>query len=272
MEERRLRTDNNPVAALFELISSRRPTAAHPYQWPTIGWMNDLPQATREDALAYYRTFYSPGERLHRLRRRLSPPTRCWRRSTQPSHRCRPATTPPAPVRAIEPTQQGERRTVLKREAQLPFVTLAYHVPNLSSADGPALEVLSAVPRRRQERAAATSTWCTRSAWRATSARSYELTSVDPGLFFVYAQPLPGKPAAQLEKELLARDRTRCRRTAGERARAVEGEERLEAGFVLGAGFALLSSHAAGPVRGRRRLALARHLRAQHPRRHRRRL
>ena len=60
MEERRLRTDNNPVAALFELISSAA-YSAHPYQWPTIGWMNDIAQATREDALAFYHTYYTPG-------------------------------------------------------------------------------------------------------------------------------------------------------------------------------------------------------------------
>src|ERR1700687_2436057 len=59
MEERRLRTDNNPVSSLFEMISSVA-YAAHPYQWPTIGWMDDLRQATRTDALEYYRTYYSP--------------------------------------------------------------------------------------------------------------------------------------------------------------------------------------------------------------------
>src|SRR5215468_4250801 len=59
MEERRLRTDNNPVGSLFELINSVAYTA-HPYMWPTIGWMNDLRQATREDALAFYELYYQP--------------------------------------------------------------------------------------------------------------------------------------------------------------------------------------------------------------------
>src|SRR5215470_15910157 len=59
MEERRLRTDNNPVGSLFELINSVAYTA-HPYMWPTIGWMNDVRQATREDALAFYKLYYQP--------------------------------------------------------------------------------------------------------------------------------------------------------------------------------------------------------------------
>ena len=60
MEERRLRTDNNPICALFEQVSSVA-YAAHPYQWPIIGWMNDLKQATRQDAMDYYHTYYTPG-------------------------------------------------------------------------------------------------------------------------------------------------------------------------------------------------------------------
>ncbi|MFQ5667743.1 MAG: M16 family metallopeptidase, partial [Candidatus Binatia bacterium] len=49
MEERRLRTDNNPVASLFELVDAVAFTA-HPYQWPTIGWMEDVRRLTRDDA------------------------------------------------------------------------------------------------------------------------------------------------------------------------------------------------------------------------------
>src|SRR6266446_5160956 len=59
-EERRLRSDDNPVAALFELINSAAFTA-HPYQWPVIGWMNDIQKATREDVESYYRVYYQPG-------------------------------------------------------------------------------------------------------------------------------------------------------------------------------------------------------------------
>jgi zinc protease len=228
MEERRLRTGNNPVASLFELVSSVA-YAAHPYQWPTIGWMDDIQQLTREDAFAYYRTFYSPGNAfiicvgdfsadalLMQIDKAFAPLPL--------------GTTPPAP-RAIEPTQQGERRTVLKREAQLPFVTLAYHVPNLRSADGPALEVLSAVlSGGKSARLYQQLVYEKRVAHDAGS--SYELTSVDPGLFFVYAQPLPGKTAALLEKEMLAQIQRLQGTAVGERELA-KAKNGLEAGFVL---------------------------------------
>lgn len=229
MEERRLRTDNNPVSALFELVSAVAYTA-HPYQWPTIGWMDDIRQATREDAMAYYRTYYTPGDAfvvcvgdfsadalLAQIDKAFAPV---------------PLGNPPPPVRAIEPAQQGERRTVLKRQAQLPFVTIAYHVPNLSSKDGPALEVLAAVlsggksARLHQQLV-----------YEKRLARdvgtSYELTSADPGLFLLYAQPLPGKAASVLEQELLAQV-DRLQRAAVGAQELTKAKNGLEASFVIG--------------------------------------
>jgi len=229
MEERRLRTDNNPVAALFELMQSVA-FSAHPYQWPTIGWMDDIRQATREDALAYYRLYYSPANAfvlcvgdfsadalLQQIDRAFGPV---------------PMGNVPPPVLAIEPTQQGERRTVLHRQAQLPFVALAYHVPNLSSHDGPALEVLAELlAGGKSSRLHKELVYEKRLARDVGS--SYELTSIDPGLFYVYAQPLPGKSVAVLEKELLAQmDRLTRQPVAAHELTTTKNE--LEASFILG--------------------------------------
>ena len=34
---------------------------AHPYRWPTIGYLSDLRAITRDDLYRHYRTFYVPG-------------------------------------------------------------------------------------------------------------------------------------------------------------------------------------------------------------------
>jgi zinc protease len=229
MEERRLRSDNNPVSALFELLNSVA-YAAHPYMWPTIGWMNDLRMSTREDALAFYRLHYTPGnafvvcvgdfaadQLLDTIDKAFAPI---------------PAGSPPPLVRAVEPEQQGDRRTVLKREAQLPFVAIAYHVPNLRSQNGAALEVMSAVlSGGKSARLHQQLVYEKRLARDVGS--SYDLTSVDPGLFYVYGQPLPGKDAAVLEKELLAQVERLKRQPVGARELA-KAKNGLEAGFILG--------------------------------------
>jgi zinc protease len=199
MEERRLRVDNNPVSDLFEQLSSTA-YAAHPYQFPVIGWMSDIGQATLADALQHYRTYYIPNNAFvvavgdfdsaaltEQIAAAFGP------------IESRP---PPPAVRAIEPVQHGARRVELKREAQLPFVALAHHVPNLrGGADAAALEVLAGIlsggdsARLHQE-------LVYRQRLARDAGASYEYTAIDPGLFTVYAQPLPGKSAASVEAAL----------------------------------------------------------------------
>lgn len=58
MEERRLRTDDNPNAQFAERFNA----AAHmnSYGQPVIGWMNDLEQLTIDDVKKWYRRWYAP--------------------------------------------------------------------------------------------------------------------------------------------------------------------------------------------------------------------
>jgi zinc protease len=105
-------------------------------------------------------------------------------------------------VRAVEPPQRGARRVELKREAQLPFVAMAHHVPNLRSSDAAALEVLAAVlsggDSARLHRELVYRLRLAREA-----GASYDYTSIDPGLFTAYIQPLPGQSAAAAETALV---------------------------------------------------------------------
>ena len=61
---------------------------------------------------------------------------------------------------------------------------------------------------------------------------SYNMTSADPSLFYLYGQPLPGKSTAVLEAELLAHaERLKSTDvTAAELAKAKSG---IEAAFIL---------------------------------------
>lgn len=59
IEERRMRTDNNPEAMLAE---ETRATLFmnSPYHNPVIGWKQEMQQLTREDAIDFYNRFYTP--------------------------------------------------------------------------------------------------------------------------------------------------------------------------------------------------------------------
>ncbi|MDB5640712.1 MAG: peptidase domain protein, partial [Hyphomicrobiales bacterium] len=59
LEERRMRTDSDPSAQLHEAVQAALYTH-HPYGKPIIGWNHEIEDLGREDALSYYRRFYTP--------------------------------------------------------------------------------------------------------------------------------------------------------------------------------------------------------------------
>lgn len=228
VEERRLRTEDNPSAALFELLAATAFTA-HPYQWPIIGWMNDLRQATREDALEYYRIHYAPNNAFvvavgDFVADRLLSEIEKWFGPV-------PAKPAPPAVRSQEPPQQGERRVTLRRPAELPMVALAYHAPNLRSGDGFALEVLASILGDGKSSRLYRRLVYQRQLARAVGTH-YDLLTIDPGLFYVYAQPMPGKSTKAVERALLAEIEA-LQQTPVPESELEKAKTNLEASFLL---------------------------------------
>ncbi len=63
IEERRMRTDNDPGAQLGEAVQAAL-FANHPYGTPIIGWMHEIEDLGRDDAMAYYGRFYTPANAI----------------------------------------------------------------------------------------------------------------------------------------------------------------------------------------------------------------
>ena len=59
LEERRMHCDSDPGAQLGEAVQATLFTH-HPYGIPVIGWGHEIEGLGREDALAYYKRFYTP--------------------------------------------------------------------------------------------------------------------------------------------------------------------------------------------------------------------
>ncbi|HEV7345850.1 MAG TPA: pitrilysin family protein [Devosia sp.] len=59
LEERRQRVEGNPQALLGEEAAATL-YQNHPYRIPVIGWMHEIEQLNREDALAFYDQYYAP--------------------------------------------------------------------------------------------------------------------------------------------------------------------------------------------------------------------
>jgi len=59
MEERRLRTDDNSQALVYEQLMAAAYVSS-PYRNPIVGWMDDLKSLTYQDALDWYQNWYAP--------------------------------------------------------------------------------------------------------------------------------------------------------------------------------------------------------------------
>ncbi|MDR2112322.1 MAG: insulinase family protein, partial [Candidatus Accumulibacter sp.] len=199
MEERRLRTDDQPPAALFEQMRAQA-FQAHPYRVPVIGWMNDLEAMTAQDARDWYERWYVPnnayvvivGDVDHQEVFRLA------------EKYYGPLAARPLPARKPqqEPAQAGMRRLVFKAPADLPIVLMAYKAPVLREvdrdADPYALEMLAAILDGHE--AARFSRNLVREQRLADFAGAgYDAISRGPGLFYLQGSPSAGRTRADLE-------------------------------------------------------------------------
>jgi len=198
LEERRLRTEDNPQSYLYEQVLATA-YQVHPYHWPIIGWMEDLERLTLADAREYYNQYYSPANAFLIVagdfsRQELLP-------KVEQAFAHLPATHAPHQGVGREPTQKGERRVIIKREGLVPALMMGYHVPNLKNPDSYVLDVIEAIlssgkSSRFYERLIREK----QVALRADA--DHSLTSLDPSLFFISAEVLAGKDLLTLEKAI----------------------------------------------------------------------
>ncbi len=212
-EERRLRTDDNPHARLFEAMTAQV-YQAHPYRRPIVGWMNDLDAMTPDDARAFFQRWYTPANAALVVAGDVEvEQVRNWAAQYYGS-----IAAHPLPVRKPreEPLQSGLRRMDFKAPAEQAYVALAFKVPGLAaqaltdgsadadSNDALALTVLAAVldgyEGARLDRALTQP----KDHVADGASASYGLSARGPQLFMLSGVPASGRTAAELERALRA--------------------------------------------------------------------
>ncbi len=204
MEERRLRTDDDPHALVHEALNSAM-FQAHPYRRPIIGWMDDLEHLTWQDARDWYRLWYAPnnayvvvvGDVDHREVFRLA----------QKYYGPLKARALPQRKPQNEPEQAGMRRLSVKAPAQLPYLAMAWKAPRLRDVqkdrDPYALDVLATVLDGHDASRFARN--LVRGSRVAQSAGAgYDGTLRGEASFVLDGQPAEGKTIADLEAALRA--------------------------------------------------------------------
>jgi zinc protease len=200
MEERRLRIKDNPKAYLLEQVSATA-FQVQPYHWPISGWMTDLNRLSPEDARKWYRTYYHPSNACivavgDFISKRLMDDIRkAFGRI--------PSGNGPFRTGYAESPQNGERRIQVKtNKTQTPFLALGYHVPNISGADGYALEILSAVLTGGRSARLLEHLMEKRQLTRQIQTH-YSLLSFDPNLFVILTEPFPDVDIDTLEQAIV---------------------------------------------------------------------
>jgi len=138
--ERRLGVENDNDAILNENV---RATAimAHPYHWDVIGWMSDILSWRRDEVMAYYRTYYAPGNAILIVVGDIDPAKTLG--LIQKYYGPIQASPPPPPVSTVEPPQMGTKTVIIRKEAQAPSFLAVWHAPSAKDADYLPLAILA---------------------------------------------------------------------------------------------------------------------------------
>lgn len=208
-EERRLRTEDNPRAQLYETLNAIAFTAS-PYRRPVVGWMSDLDAMTPDDARAFYRRWYTPANAAVVVAGDVDVGE--VQRLAEKYYGRIAARPVPARKPRLEPAQSGQRRIEFKAPAEQALVALAFKVPRLTtleagdadSDDALALTVLAAVldgySGARLERALTQGD----SPPADSAGASNGLWGRGPQLFTLSGVPAAGKTTGQVEAALRA--------------------------------------------------------------------
>jgi len=104
-------------------------------------------------------------------------------------------------VSSSEPEQRGERRVLLKREAELPYILVAYHTPAFPHEDSYALNVLRVIlSGGKSSRLYKSLVYENKIALDVDA--DYDGLNKDPYLFFLDATVSPGKTIDEVEQAL----------------------------------------------------------------------
>jgi zinc protease len=200
MEERRLRYEDDPRNSLFEEVIAAA-FKVHPYQKPVIGWMSEIESIDREDLNLYYRAHYTPENAVIVVVGDVNADEMAKQIKTH--FKAAPNEDRKKSTVAAEPEQKGERRITLRREAELPFIIMAYHTPNFPHEDSYALDVLSMVLSGGKSTRLYQSLVYEKKIALGASA-DYSGFNKDPYLFYFFATAAPGKEIRDVEDALYA--------------------------------------------------------------------
>jgi len=218
-EERRMRTESNPIGRLVEQALATA-FMAHPYGQPVVGWPSDLQSFSATDAANFFVKNYVPANMVIAIvgdvkASEVLPIVEKYFGRIPKGH-------DPETLRTVEPVQTTER-SVVAHEASQPVYLEAYHRPAATDPDDAAYEVLAGV--LSQGRTSRLYRSLVRDKKIAAIAQGLNGFPGDkyPNLFAFFAIPTPGHTAADLAAPIHAEiDRLKSEDVSAEELQSVK--------------------------------------------------
>jgi len=142
LEERRLRTQDDPSGLAFEALMALS-FQAHPYRVPIIGWKSDVEKVGVPQCRAFFDAYYAANNLVIAIAGDFErESTLDFLRQQMGSLRSS-AEVERNPTE--EPEQRGERRAEVRFDVKAPILAMAWHAPATGHPDGEALDVASEI-------------------------------------------------------------------------------------------------------------------------------
>ncbi|QEZ89464.1 insulinase family protein [Aliarcobacter cibarius] len=198
-EERRWRTDNNPMGYLqFRLFNNSY--VYHPYHWTPIGFMDDIKNWTIEDIKDFHSTYYQPKNAIVVVAGDIKKED-VFSLVEKHFKDIKNTKDIPSSIHTVEPVQDGERRATVNKESNVEMLAMTYHIPNFEHEDQVALSALSQL--LSSGKSSILQKVLVDEKRLANSVYAYNMELKDPGVFIFMAVANENIDALKIEKEIL---------------------------------------------------------------------
>lgn len=198
-EERRWRTDNNPMGYLqFRLFNNAY--IYHPYHWTPIGFMNDIKNWTIEDIKDFHSTYYQPKNAIVVVAGDIDK-DEIFKSVEKHFKNIKNSKEIPSSIHTTEPEQDGPKKVIIHKESAVQMIAITYHIPNFEHEDQVALSALSEL--LSNGKSSILQKKLVDEKRLVNTIYAYNMDLKDPGLFMFMAVANEGVDALKIEKEIL---------------------------------------------------------------------
>jgi predicted Zn-dependent peptidase len=194
MEERRMRTDSDPIGRLIEQFLATA-YVAHNYGRSSIGWPSEVSQITATEAMAFHRKYYVGSNIVVAVVGDVDPHTALP--MLEKYFDKVPGGPVPEDMATVEPKQFAEKSVVIREQTQ-PFYIEGYHRPSYRDPDDAVYDAIQDI--MSNGRVSRLYRSLVEKQQIAAEAEGFSPFPGDkyPSLFSFYAVPLPGHTPAEM--------------------------------------------------------------------------